>query len=120
MSYTLIIFPTPIDADCTLQPDNGPVIRGVPAVHPTGRQGQGFTIPDGTNQANGAQLTISSPGKVGLIQRGILFLNNPSFQYPWTPGQTAALSADDFHLVTANLNLPRLVSSGEFLVQDIG
>lgn len=120
MSYTLIIFPTPLDALCVLQPDNGPVIHGVPVLHPTGRQGQGFTLVDGTNQANGATLTISSPGKVGLIQRGILFLNNPGFAYPWTPGQTAAFAADDFHLAVANVNLPRLVSSGEFLVQDLG
>lgn len=115
----LIIFPTPIDARCELFHDTaGWSLVGAPAVHPTGRIGQGFDIPDGTSQGHGAKLIVTAPHKVPIVQRGILFLNIHGFAYPWTPGQTAAFTADDFTLSDANVTLPRLVPQGQFLVQE--
>lgn len=99
MSYSLIIFPTPLDAVCVLQHDTGGWTRtGTPALHPTGRPGQAFAIPDGTPNVNGAGLTVSAKGYHTLQQRGIVYLKDGSISYPWTPDQTAAFSADDFHL----------------------
>lgn len=118
MSYQLIIFPDPINATCTLRTDAGDVFTGVAAVHPSGRAGQGFLLPDTTANQNGALLTIAAPTKVTLTQRGILFLRD-GIAYPWTTGQTAAFSSDDFRLVSANTTLPRLVVQGEFLAQEI-
>lgn len=118
MPYQLIIFPDPINSTCTLRTDAGAVVVGESATHPSGRVGQGFLLPDGTANQNGAELTITAPSKVPVIQRGILFLRD-GLAYPWTPGQTAAFCADDFHLSSANKALPRLVVQGEFLAQEI-
>lgn len=119
MSYELIVFPTPADAHCVLQTDPGLTIEGHPATHPSGRPGIGFTIPADHPNGNGAQITITAPEKVSLVQRGILFLAREGFAYPWTPGQTAAFAADDFHLMDGNSTLPRLVVSGNVFAQQV-
>ncbi|HEX7767081.1 MAG TPA: hypothetical protein VF443_10230 [Nitrospira sp.] len=85
----LMIFPTPLDAHCELTPDTtGIVIVGVPALHPSGRPGQKFTLPPTLDTGNGAQLVITAPKKVQLVQRGIL----------WCAVDPAYLQMDDFHL----------------------
>ena len=119
MSYSLIIFPTPLDAHCELRHDSGFTVVGVPALHPTGRPGQAFAIPDGTPNGHGARIVITAPKKVSLDQRGIVYLNMPGFAYPWTPGQTAAFAADDFVLQASHTTLPPLVVQGQFLAQDV-
>lgn len=102
----LIIFPTPLDAQCVLTHDSGWAIAGVPDTHPTGRPGQSFTIPPNTPNGWGARLTMGAAGKVGLNQKGILWLNDGMI-YPWTPGQEAAFAADDFTL--ADLPAPIVI-----------
>lgn len=105
----LIIFPTPLDATCVLTHDTGGwTLTGVPAVHPSGRPGQSFTIPDNTPNGNGCQLSITAPKKVPLLLRGIL-----------TVGPEPYLRVDDFHLADANTTLPRLTVNGLFLAQDV-
>ncbi len=84
----LIIFTTPLDAHCELRLDNGTALQGHPATHSTGRPGQGFTIPDGSPDGNGCQLTITAPKKVSLLQRGILMLDEVD----------SFILMDDFHL----------------------
>lgn len=84
----LIIFPTPLDATCTLTHDTGGwTLTGVPALHPSGRPGQGFAIPANTPNGNGCQLTVTAPRKDPLLQRGILMLGTDPY-----------LQMDDFHL----------------------
>ncbi len=67
----LFVFPDPIDATATFTHDSGPVIAGVPDVHPSGRPCQSFDV---TNlpDSNGAQWEFSAEGKVPVRQRGIL------------------------------------------------
>lgn len=98
MSYQLIIFPDPLGIPTDLTLDNGYTARGVPAVHPTGRKGVGFDIPVGTPNGNGAMLHFASEGYDGpKTQRGRLLLNDGTLNgFPWTPGQTADFTADDF------------------------
>ena len=118
MSYMLIIFPTPDNAYCELRHDaDGIPVVAVPTAHPTGRPGQGFVLPDYLPNGNGATLTISAPHHTTLIQRGIVWLND-GILYPWTPEQTAAFAADDFHLPAQSAGLPRLVLNGQFLAQE--
>lgn len=84
----LIIFPTPLDAHCELTPDpTGLPIVGHPATHESGRPGQGFTLPADLPSGNGAQLLITAPKKVPLLQRGILWIASGPY-----------LQMDDFHL----------------------
>lgn len=90
MSFALWVFPTPLDATCELRHDTGGwTLTAAPGVHPTGRPGQVFTIPDATPQANGCALTISAVKKDPLFQRGILII-----------GAETYLRMDDFHLAT--------------------
>ena len=118
MAYLLIIFPTPADALCVLRHDaDGLAVIAVPMTHPSGRPGQGFVLPDGLPNGHGATLTISAPHYTTLVQRGIVFLND-GLAYPWTPGQTAAFAADDFHLPAASVALPRLILNGQYLAQE--
>lgn len=84
-----MIFPTPLISLCQLQHDSGFSVDGVPDTDFNGRQGQSFTIPDGTPNGWGARLVISAQGKVSLMQRGILYFNTST---------TAAFFADDFVL----------------------
>lgn len=98
----LIIFPTPLTAHAELRHDSGFVAIGAPATHPSGRPGVGFELPATLPNGNGAQLTLSASGYLSLVQRGILYLNDGHLPYPWEPGQTAAYTADDFHLVAVN------------------
>jgi len=99
MSYKLIIFPNPLDSICTFKHDtSGVTLLGKGDVHPSGRLGQSFEFPIGIPNQNGGRLVISKKGKVDLVQRGILYLNDGILQYPWLPEQTAAFSADDFTL----------------------
>lgn len=96
MSYTLIIFPegTP---HCEYQHDAypGTIFPGRPVVHPSGRPGIGFDIPDGTPARFGSTITIAWP-EVTNTQRGITRLNDGTIVHDWTPGQQAAFEADDF------------------------
>ena len=102
----LVIFPSPLDAACTLTHDTGGwSLTGVPDVDPSGRPGQSFTIPDTTPDQNGAALTVKATGYQSLQLRGILFLH-PS----------PSLRVDDFQLVKG-VTLPRLAVNGQFLVQ---
>lgn len=87
----LLIFPTPLNAHCELTPDpTGKVIVGQPDTHSSGRPGQSFTLPDGLPTGNGSQLSITAPGKVPLLQRGILWVGGGSVD--------TYFQADDFHL----------------------
>jgi hypothetical protein len=107
--YLLYVFPTPADARCELRHDTaGWSLTATPAVHPSGRPGQVFTIPDTTPQDNGAALLITAPKKVPLELRAILHL-----------GPETYLRCDDFHLADAMTSLPRLVVSGTVLKQDL-
>jgi hypothetical protein len=105
--HTLLIFPNPLDATCELRHDTGWVVMGTPAVHSSGRKGQRFTIPAGTPQDNGCQLTITAIKKVPVVLRGILTVEPESY-----------LRVDDFTLQDATVTLPRLVVSGQFLAQE--
>lgn len=104
MSYQLIIFNSQ-GAQAELRHDSGLIAPGVPAVHPSGRQGIGFDIPDGTPNGHGFQLVLTVSGKT-LVQRGILYLRESHFPYPWTDGQTAAAAMDDFTVPSASGSLP--------------
>lgn len=121
--FELIIFPTPLTAFCELLTDSGVKIHGVPATHSSGRPGQKFVIPDTVPNGHGAQLIITAQGRVPLVQRGILLLNNLTVSYPWLPGQTAAFTADDFTLSTPpvpTVLLQRLRPRGQFLELEDG
>lgn len=121
MTYTLIIFPTPLDAVCVLQHDTGGwTLTGVPALHPSGRPGQAFAIPEGTPNRNGARLTISHPTyKDTVDQRAVVLLNDGTIPWPFGPEQSAAFAADDFILQKTNTSLPRLVVQGKVIMQDV-
>lgn len=109
MTHDWYIFPTPEDAHCELRHDTGGwTIVAVPAVHPSGRPGQKFVIPEATPNANGAQLSITAPKKVPLLLRGVLMLTTEAY-----------LKVDDFHLADATVTLPRLVLDGHTLKQDV-
>lgn len=99
--YKLCIFPNPIDSQCELTLDGGVILIGFSDTY-QGRICQAFTIPDGTPNGNGCTLKITHAGKVLILQRAVLFLNQPGFPYPWAPGQTAAFAADDFYLQDAS------------------
>ena len=99
--YQLIIFSDPRElSSAVLEPDEQPAIIGVPAIHPTGREGYGFDIPSTNPNGWGAKLTLTARDKVSIIQRGILYLRVPGSanRFPWTPGQTAAFLVDDFYM----------------------
>lgn len=105
----LMIFPTPSNAACVLKTDHGDVITGHPAIHPTGRPGVGFDIPDGHPNGWGARLTITAEWFVPLDLRGVLMLTGP----------LASFFADDFTLQKAGTRLPRLIVQGTSFVQDV-
>ena len=64
MSYELIIFhDQQPNARGELRHDSAVVLQGHPAVHPTGRQGMGFTIPDTVPNGHGAQLVLTDGAK---------------------------------------------------------
>ena len=124
MAYQLIIFPTPLDAHCELTHDDlGGVARivGVPVVHPTGRRGQAFNLPEPLPNGHGARIVITADGYNTEDQRGTVYLNDGVLAFPWTPGQTAAWVGDDFVLSQKSgaAKLPRLVRNGLFLAQEM-
>lgn len=91
MSHTYICFPDPLTLPYVLVHDTaGWAQTGVPMTHPSGRPGIGFTIPDGTPDRNGIQLTMSAPGWEDFRQRGILHLH---------PDGTATTEMDDFRMI---------------------
>lgn len=98
MPKLLIVFSDPRDSMAVLTLDNGQVLNGTTATHPTGRAGIGFTIPDGTPQGNGCKIELTHPTKIKISQRAILYLNDGILRYPWGLGQEAALASDDFYL----------------------
>lgn len=98
MSYKLLIFTWPLDANATLQLDSGVVLNGKPDTHHTGRLGISFSIPEETPQGNGCTLTLQAGKKVNITQRAILWLNDGLLDYPWDKNQEAAFAADDFQM----------------------
>jgi hypothetical protein len=84
----LLIFPTPLDAECVLVHDSGFLVHGKPDSHPSGRPGQSFRIPEGTPDGQGCLLLVTAPKKVPIQQRGILYLASEPF-----------IAADDFYLM---------------------
>ncbi len=107
--FALYIFPTPLDATCVLRHDTaGWTLTAHPALHPTGRPGQVFDVPDGTPQDNGAALTITAPKKVPIDLRAVLHVGTETY-----------LRCDDFHLQDSKTSLPRLVLDGTVLKQDV-
>lgn len=90
----------------TLTLGNGVIVLGHPAVHPTGREGIGFTIPDDVPNGWQATLELSAPGQVRILQKAILWLHTDMIAYPWTPGQTAAFAVDDFFFVPETICPP--------------
>lgn len=77
----LVIYPTPINAICVLSHDVGWSQEGHPYTNPEGRQGQSFTVLDGTPNRWGAQLTLTYPEKVNILQRGLLVDNGASWLF---------------------------------------
>lgn len=108
MSVPLYIFPSPLDAVCTLSHDTaGWTLTSHPGTHPSGRQGQVFDVPDTTPDGNGCQLSI--PGKKQpTTYRAVLYLHLPT---------GAGLVVDDFPPVVNGGTLPRLLVKGQFLAQ---
>jgi len=100
MSYELIIFTDPKEVKGFLQNDGNLKVTAHSAVHSTGREGIGFTIPDDTPNLNGARVILEASGKVSINQKGILILRTQDMEnrYPWGAGQTAAIAMDDFTL----------------------
>lgn len=86
----LIIYPTPLNALCQLQHDSGYSIDGVADSDANGRQCQSFEVKEGTPNGWGARLVITSPKKVSLMQRGVLFYRDDIKHW--------VLYADDFIL----------------------
>jgi hypothetical protein len=69
------IFPDPLDARCSLQPDSmpGSPIVGVADTHPTnGAPCQSFDVPSTVPNKNGATLMIVKDGFVSVVLHGIL------------------------------------------------
>ena len=69
------IFPEPLDATCTLQPDSmpGSPIPGRPDNHPSNNAPcQSFEVPNGVPNKNGATLAIQKDLFVPVVQHGIL------------------------------------------------
>lgn len=85
-----IIFPTPLDATATMIADNGTVMLGVPDVHPSGRPGISFEVPDDHPDWNGARTIVAAPGYQTHDERGILFRR---------PDLTWGFDKDDYRLV---------------------
>jgi len=102
----LLIFPTPLTARCELRHDGGVVLIATPDAHSGGRLGQSFGLPNGLPQGNGARLFISSPGKVPLEQRGILWYNDGTLNNIPFPEGGAAFLTDDFTLQNATTAPP--------------
>src|SRR3990167_5263696 len=91
MSFQYVIFPDPLTNGYTLRHDTaGWLLTGVPTVHPSGRPGIGFTIPDGTPDEHGIELIGSGPGYYDFRQRGILRL---------LADGTARTDMDDFRMI---------------------
>lgn len=87
----LIIFLTPLDARCEVAHDTGGwAMTGTPTLDPSGRPGQGYTIPEHTQNGHGFTLNGQAAGYHDLHQRGILRRRDDG---------TWALEMDDFHLV---------------------
>lgn len=84
----LFIFTKPSLVNSKLTLDNGTSIDGMPDVHPSGREGYSFVIPNDAPNGNGSQLVIEAEGKVPIHQRGIL----------WLSGNSASFNVDDFYL----------------------
>lgn len=69
----LMIYPTPLDARCQLQHDSGWSVDGKPDTDKNGRPGQSFEIPTTTPNGWGCRIVLTHPGKVSIMQRGILY-----------------------------------------------
>jgi hypothetical protein len=71
--------------------DSGYSTVAIPAMHPSGRTGQVFEIPDEVEENQGCAVQIFADGKVSLNLRGILVFDD----------EFAYLSVDDFTLEDA-------------------
>jgi len=94
MPYSMIVYPTPLDAAVMFTPDaTGTGIPGGPYTAPDGRPGQIIYVPDDIPDQQGAWLTVERDGYVPMHVRGFLALN------PET--QIARLQVDDYMLVAS-------------------
>lgn len=85
----MFVFPTPESAKCTLRHDKGWAATGIADIHPTGRAGQSFTIPEDTPNGWGAELYILAEKMNPIRLRGILTFGQDDLAY---------LLCDDFQL----------------------
>lgn len=93
-----VLFPDPIDSHCELRFDNGTIVVGVPYVHSTRRIGQKIHIPQATPQGNGANLSITHPVTLAVInQRGTLWYQDGNQNFPFPEGD-CFIWFDDFRL----------------------
>lgn len=96
MSHKYYVFTNPPNAVCQLIHDTGWSGVSIPAMHPSGRQGQVFDIPDTVPNANGANLVISAEGKMSLSLRGLLTYMD----------EFAYMQCDDFSLLDIPQTIP--------------
>ena len=93
----LFWFPTPLDAKCEFRHDADGVVRiGKPDVHPTGRPGISWDLPDSLPNKNGARIITSHDEYYDLVMRGVVDMtfNEVTFN---TPG-LAGIAIDDVTL----------------------
>jgi hypothetical protein len=91
MPYTVILYPTPLEARVVVTPDGSGVgAVGVPYTHSDGRVGQACVVPDDTPDAHGAWIELTAPGYVPLTVHGFLQLDTATW--------TGRLEVDDFTL----------------------
>jgi hypothetical protein len=85
MPFEFVFFPPP-GFHCTLTPDSGAAVVGVPHTDPQGRVGQVCTLPDATPSGHGATYEQTAPGKIPIRVRGFLVHEGP----------VARLQVDDY------------------------
>jgi hypothetical protein len=92
MSYSVIVYPDPLNAKVTLTPDySGADSVGTPYTHTDGRQGQLILIPDDVPDEQGAEINVEATGFVPLNLRGFLKLDQEE--------KIARLQVDDYNLI---------------------
>lgn len=111
MDYQFFVFPTPPDARCELRlDDTGKTLIAAPAIHPSGRSGQAFIVPEDTPDGHGAGWTTTAPKKATVYLHGVLWLKRPS----------CSLDVDTVELPTVPMiNMPRLATQGKFITRNV-
>lgn len=89
----LFFFPTPAEAETTLYSDTGLVVSGISNVHPSGRVGKSFELPDSMMDSWGARIVLKAAGFFDTEWKGILRTQS-SHQLP-----LAELLVDDVHMI---------------------